>query len=90
MTTTARKDAYGRMIETVLHSPEMRTAVQAGKDTGMGTRKFGFVARRLSVSPLVVTGTERNQFPTWVYTPDQVAEIAASSHRYNGNGKPIE
>lgn len=87
--TTTRKDAYGHMIETVERTPDMKTAPEAAKAIGISTRRFGYIVDRMKIRPAIVTGTERNRYPVCVYTPEQVAAIAAEAPLRDGNGRPI-
>jgi hypothetical protein len=86
-TTTTRKDAYGYTIETVARTPELLTDSEAAKSIGISTRKFNYVRRALRIEGQIVTGTELNKYPTVVYTPEQVAQIATEAQVRDGNGR---
>jgi hypothetical protein len=64
----------------------MKTAIQAAKEIGISTRRFGYVALRQGVAPTALPGTEGRKVPTYVYTPEQVARIAALVPSCDGNG----
>jgi hypothetical protein len=89
MSTTTRKDAYGQMVETIERTPELKTAPEAAKALGISTRRFGYVVDRIKMVPTRVTGTEKNKYPIMVYTPAQIATIAAEVPLRDGNGRPI-
>ncbi len=86
-TITKSKSVYGE-CDVIHPHPTLRTAVQAAKEIGISTRKFGYMWRALpDCSGVVLAGTEKNKYATVVYTPEQVARIAEAAPRYDGNGR---
>lgn len=86
--TTERKDAYGIMTVCFLDHPDLKTAPEAAKDLGITTIRFNNIACRHHVYPATVAGTEKNKYPRYVFTPEQIARIAELVPLCNGNGRP--
>jgi hypothetical protein len=78
---TMKKDAYGNMIGTVARTVEHLTDREAASSVGLSTQKFNKVARKNEIVPTIVTGTEKNKYPMYVFTPEQVARVAALAAR---------
>ena len=80
-------DAYKNKILAAVASPELLTPPQAAKQIGVSTVMVSKTARKLGLIPYIVAGTEKNHYPVYVHTPEQVATIAEALAEKKAKGK---
>ena len=66
----------------------MKNAKDAAKSIGMTTRRFNMVRQSIGMRGVCPVGREkaRDQLAILIYTPDQIATIAAEASKRDGNG----